>query len=215
MEVFLVQPIITLLLDQTLIVTPDTKCFDHRLRNQTCPDDVLVEYFFWNITNAQSWVDGSEPPSFEEIGPYAFNSKEVRYNLSYSESWDTVEYTYHQWAEFDEEKSCPSCSLNDTFVSVNRAYLQFLSASASLPIDSESSVMFQLLPSSISLSFDIISSYIGAMYGVPSPEALYNQSVAQWSECQPVQVRFRRTSCLYCTSNYFGLLLLYRHWVQF
>ena len=191
-EIFLVQPLISLLLQDSATITPDTGCFNHRLANQTCADDVVVEYYFWNVTNAAAWLAGSEPPAYEELGPYAFASKEVRYNLSYSESWDTVEYTYHQYAEFLPDKSCPSCGLNDTFTSVNMAYLQFISAGQNVPPgtpDSETTVMSTLLPSSLKLSMDTISAFMGPLTGSEDPEALYNSTVSQWSACGPVSDR--------------------------
>lgn len=182
-EEFLVQPLVTLLLAESSTVKPDTACFNHRLSNQTCPDDVAVEYYFWNITNSNEWLSGVEPPKYEEIGPYAFKTYEVRYNLTYSPAWDTVEYTYHQWAEFDSEKSCGNCSLNDTLISVNRAYLQFMSSSSGMPIDSENSAMFALLPSSLKVSLDAIGLYVSALYGSLNE----NQTISQWSSCAPVE----------------------------
>lgn len=188
-EIFLVQPLISLLLQDTATITPDTRCFNHRLESQTCPDDVVVEYYFWNVTNAAAWLAGSQPPAYEELGPYAFASKEVRYNLTYSESWDAVEYTYHQYAEFLPSKSCASCRLNDTFTSVNRAYLQFIAAGQGGPPgtpDSETMVMSTLLPSSLKLSMDTISAFMGPLSGSADPETLYNNTMLQWSSCGPV-----------------------------
>lgn len=188
-EIFLVQPLISLLLQDTATITPDTGCFNHRLANQTCADDVVVEYYFWNMTNAAAWLAGSGPPAYEEIGPYAFASKEVRYNLTYSESWDAVEYTYHQYAEFLPSKSCASCRLNDTLTSVNRAYLQFIAAGQGVPPgtpDSETMVMSTLLPSSLKLSMDTISAFMGPLTGSADPGTLYNSTLSQWSACGPV-----------------------------
>eukprot|EP00889_Picochlorum_renovo_P006742 jgi/Picre1/33772/NNA_001251.t1 len=125
----------------------------------------------------------AEPPEYTEIGPYAFKSREVRYNLSYSESWDAVEYTYHQWAEFDAEKSCPSCVLNDTLVSVNRAYLQYIATNEGEDVDSETLTMFQLLPSTLKIGFDTMSAYITALYGSGN---VVNQTLSQWATCAPV-----------------------------
>ena len=182
-EVFLVHPMVTLLLEDSNIISPDTPCYDHRVSNQTCPDDVMVEYYFWNMTNADAWLQGAEPPQYTEIGPYTFTSHEVRYNMSYSESWDAVEYTYHQWAEFDVEKSCPSCRLNDTLVSVNRAYLQYVAANEGETVDSETQTMFQLLPSTLKVGFDTMSAYITALYGSGN---VVNQTLSQWATCAPV-----------------------------
>lgn len=51
---FLVDPMIQLMLLDASVITPATQCFDHRLANQTCNNDVMVDYYFWNITNADA-----------------------------------------------------------------------------------------------------------------------------------------------------------------
>ena len=189
LEIFLVQPLITLLLQEAATITPDTACFDPRRANQTCPDDVLVEYYFWNMSNAESWLAGGEAPVYEEIGPYAFNTREVRYNLSYTDSWSSVEYSYHQYAEFLPSKSCAGCSMNDSLTSVNRAYLQFIAAGGVPPMgtDSETMVMSTLLPSSLKLSIDIISEFMTPLSGSTDPTTIYDYAVSQWSSCAPIE----------------------------
>ena len=48
---FLVDPLVQLLLLDVQVITPTTNCMDHRLANQTCDSDVMVDYYFYNITN--------------------------------------------------------------------------------------------------------------------------------------------------------------------
>lgn len=52
MGIFMVDPMIQLMLLNAAVITPATDCFDFRLANQTCDTDVMVDYYFWNITNA-------------------------------------------------------------------------------------------------------------------------------------------------------------------
>lgn len=108
--------------------------------------------------------------------------------MSYSSDWNEVEYTYHQWAEFDPKKSCKSCSLNDSLITVNRGYLQFLSASQGGPLDAESLVAFQLLPSSFRFTLDIIRGYMDSIFGVAQSEEV--NTLAQWARCETLEVRF-------------------------
>ena len=171
-------------------VTPDTACYDPRLLNQTCPDDVTVEYYLWNITNAPAWLAGTEAPAYDEIGPYAFKTSEVRYNLTYDPQWESVEYAFHQYAAFDPEHSCSGCSLNDTLTSVNRAYLQFIAAGQGSPagMDSETAVMSTLLPSSLKLYLDTISAFMAPLSGSSDPDAIYNATLSQWAACGPVEL---------------------------
>lgn len=36
------------------------------------------------------WLNGSEPPAYREVGPYAFKGSEMRYNVSFNEDWSEV-----------------------------------------------------------------------------------------------------------------------------
>lgn len=36
------------------------------------------------------WLNGSEPPAYREVGPYAFKGSEMRYNVSFNEDWTEV-----------------------------------------------------------------------------------------------------------------------------
>lgn len=50
-QIYLAQPMINLMLGESGIITPDSGCFNPKLENQTCPAEVNVDYYFWNITN--------------------------------------------------------------------------------------------------------------------------------------------------------------------
>lgn len=51
LSVFVVDPLLNLLLLEGQVISPAVDCFDHRLANQTCENDVMIDYFFYNITN--------------------------------------------------------------------------------------------------------------------------------------------------------------------
>jgi hypothetical protein len=36
------------------------------------------------------WIAGTEPPAYVEVGPYAFATSEVRYNMKYDKDWNQV-----------------------------------------------------------------------------------------------------------------------------
>lgn len=183
--IFIVDPVLQLMLMEGSVITPDSNCFDHRLAEQVCDSDVFVDYYFWNLTNkeevqpalhalvlvflsvgprvftfffvcAAQWVSGAAPPAYEELGPYAFKAKEVRYDLQYNTNWTEVSFTYHQYAEFLPDKSCPGCSLEDPLTGINRAYLQFLAAGTGGAVDPESAVIYQLTPITLAVIRDAI-----------------------------------------------------------
>jgi hypothetical protein len=102
-----VDPLIWLGLAEQAVLTADSDCLDPRVAAsvaQPCAADVHVDYFFWNLTNADAWRAGAAPPAYEEVGPYAFAAREARYGVEFSDDWTEVEYTFHQWADFLPEK---------------------------------------------------------------------------------------------------------------
>lgn len=36
------------------------------------------------------WIAGTEPPAYVEVGPYAFATSEVRYDMKYDKDWNQV-----------------------------------------------------------------------------------------------------------------------------
>lgn len=106
--------------------------------------------------------------------------------MQYDGNWTNIEYTYHQWDVFDSERSCEGCTLNDTLVTINRAYLQFVSSGQGAPLHAEEMVTFQNLPSTLKVSFDVMYQYMLAIHG-PSA-ANVNQTLDQWSACATLEV---------------------------
>lgn len=127
------------------------------------------------------WVSGTAPPSYEQVGPFAFKAKEVRYNVAYDSNWTQVEYTYHQYAEFQPENSCPTCTLAANITTVNRGYLQFLSAPLSGPLDRETTLIYQLMPITLSVIRDSMTAYIAGFE--PGSPSIAQDVVKQWTDC--------------------------------
>lgn len=46
---------------------------------------------------------------------------EYRYNVTFAEDYASVTYTNHNFQKFSQNDSCGACSLNDTFVGINRS----------------------------------------------------------------------------------------------
>lgn len=46
---------------------------------------------------------------------------EYRYNVTFAEDYASVAYTNHNFQKFSQNDSCGACSLNDTFVGINRS----------------------------------------------------------------------------------------------
>ncbi|KAK9814422.1 hypothetical protein WJX72_005728 [[Myrmecia] bisecta] len=112
-------PIITVTLEQSKLLTPTTKCY--QAEPAVCDATSYFDYYFWNITNAQQWTQG-QPPVFQELGPYTFLVSENRFNVNFTDEYGQVEFSNYNFQQFVPEQSCPACTLNDTFVGINRAY---------------------------------------------------------------------------------------------
>lgn len=134
------------------------------------------------------WTAGLAPPQYQEVGPFAFRAKEVRYNMQYDWNWTQVEYTFHQWAEFLPDKSCPACTMDANITSVNRGYLQFLSAPAQGTVNQESAVIYDMMPVTLS----VINQSMTAAVDVAQPgsPSLQQDVIKQWTDCSYLEVCF-------------------------
>jgi len=109
--------------------------------------------------------------------------------MQYNENWTEVAFTYHQWAEFVPEGSCPTCTLQNEITGVNRAYLQFLSSTpASAPIDAETGVIYTLTPITLSVIKGAIQAAVYAAN--PGSTTIIQDSISQWTDCSLLQVSF-------------------------
>jgi hypothetical protein len=223
MGIFVVDPLLQLMLLEGAVITPDVQCFDFRLESQVCDADIFVDYYFWNITNADQvsnrrrmvptggggrwcghasagrrrahspppraaaqWASGAAPPAYEQVGPFAFKAKEVRYNVQYSADWSEVSFTYHQWAEFQPDKSCAGCDLGAPLTGVNRGYLQFLAAPTPPGLDPESGVIYGLMPLTLGVIYTGMRAAVAAAN--PLSPTIDADVVRQWTDCSFLQV---------------------------
>ncbi len=46
--------------------------------------------------------------------------QEVRFNPNYSQAFSEVDFSFYNFQTFVPEQSCQGCTLNDTFVGINR-----------------------------------------------------------------------------------------------
>ncbi|KAI3426439.1 hypothetical protein D9Q98_008807 [Chlorella vulgaris] len=188
--VFVVDPMIQLTLSNFQVITSKTDCFDHRMDHQVCEDSgVKANYYFYNITNVDQWIAGTEPPAYVEVGPYAFATSEVRYDMKYDKDWNQVSYSYHTIETFDRGLSCPTCTLDDSLTVVNRGYQQFyaamrrmaaaLSGPGSDSVLPEEQVKVIIMPLTL---LDISARLYGAaaFLGSANPAA---DALSQWVNC--------------------------------
>lgn len=109
------------------VISTSTECYKNDSSiPQVCGGELTYEYFFWNITNPQDYVDGISPPLLREVGPYTFAVKQRHYNVHFSSGRKTVKYDTAQFFSFKPDQSCPTCTLGDMVISPNAVYLGIL-----------------------------------------------------------------------------------------
>ncbi|RMZ54053.1 hypothetical protein APUTEX25_002630 [Auxenochlorella protothecoides] len=194
MGIFVLDPFLQLLLDASQVITPDTDCYDNRMISQSCKSETFIDYYFFNITNAEQWLAGTEPPAYHEVGPYTFATGEKHFDVQYSSDWSTVSYSYYQWQTLRPDLSCAGCSMSDTIVGVNRGYQQLLQSAAGAAMDAETGMIYSFMPSVL---FTITASIDAALrpattlalqgFGITDPvqvDAAVTSAVAsQWAAC--------------------------------
>lgn len=50
----------------------------------------------------------------------SLQATEVRYNIDYTYNFTSVAYSHYSFQDFNKSESCPTCTLNDSFVGINR-----------------------------------------------------------------------------------------------
>ncbi|KAL4448196.1 hypothetical protein ABPG75_005415 [Micractinium tetrahymenae] len=204
LSMFILDPLLNLGVASIQVINPRTDCYDHKKVWQECPDTSIGNvYHFYHLANAEQWMAGLEPPRFEEKGPYHFKVNEIRHNISYTQNWTQVSYTYHTYETLDPQRSCDGCTLDDTLTVVNRGYQQFMNAMRDMasamsapslspaPIP-EAQIYYFYVPSIL------VAIREGLEYGLTMPGGYYqffgNQSATpaddalkQWASCGYLQ----------------------------
>ncbi|KAL4418953.1 hypothetical protein ABPG77_001775 [Micractinium sp. CCAP 211/92] len=204
LSMFILDPLLNLGVASIQVITPRTDCYDHTKAWQECPDAGIANvYHFYHLANAEQWMAGLEAPQFEEKGPYHFKIREIRHNISYTQNWTQVSYTYHTYETLDPDRSCDGCTLDDTLTVVNRGYQQLLTAmrdavnamdapSLSPPPIPEAQIYYFYVPSVL------VAIKAGLEEGLTAPGGYYqffgNQSATpaedalkQWASCGYLQ----------------------------
>ena len=180
----------TMIKDQ-LVVKPDGACFSPK-DGGMCPGSVQARYFLWNITNPHEYLDGTQAPRLEEVGPFYYNTWEKVYNASFSENKTVVNYDYTYFWEYAPEDSCQGCeNLEDlTIYTANSAYLQVMSMGGG----TETALIISFLPQVMSGLYQGMSAVVqttdaGAQAANLGDQAALDDLVfGQWANCSALGV---------------------------
>ncbi len=73
--------------------------------------EIFADLYFWNITNAAAFLNGTEPPQLEEVGPLVFRVHRTIYNVAYDAQWHRINTSSHMWSVYDANATAEACVL--------------------------------------------------------------------------------------------------------
>ncbi|VDP08203.1 unnamed protein product [Soboliphyme baturini] len=76
------------------------------------PYDMLLQFWFFNVTNPSEVLFNGAKPALVQCGPYSYVNRQQKRNLNFASN-NTVQYRLFQSYHFSEERSCKSCRETD------------------------------------------------------------------------------------------------------
>ncbi|KRY38472.1 Lysosome membrane protein 2 [Trichinella spiralis] len=76
------------------------------------PYDMSLQFWFFNLTNADEVALAYAKPMLSEVGPYGFDEHQKKMAVEYHDN-GTISYKNFKWFTFNSTKSCSSCNPND------------------------------------------------------------------------------------------------------
>ncbi|KAL3269263.1 hypothetical protein HHI36_008342 [Cryptolaemus montrouzieri] len=77
---------------------------------------MTFDIYFFNWSNPHDFSDESKKPSFSEIGPFRFNVRIEKVNVTYNNQNETMSYTRRKWYKFVREESAQDLDFNVTIL---------------------------------------------------------------------------------------------------
>jgi hypothetical protein len=133
-SMFAIRPLVDKMIDkQTLVDSPTAEGYA-TWAGEDVPD-TYYDMWVWNVENPEAASNGSEKVRLREVGPYAFKEYRKKINVTFSDDGNIVSYYQWQYYVFDEERSGPGLSVNDTFLTGNVALQGVLYSSQLAPLE--------------------------------------------------------------------------------
>ncbi|GMR59985.1 hypothetical protein PMAYCL1PPCAC_30180, partial [Pristionchus mayeri] len=86
------------------------------------PADMQYKFYLWNITNSDEVLFEGALPRLLDHGPYVYDCKESKENLTWSRNGSQVSYRTRRIWMFNSLLSCSTCTEQDRFFVPNVAY---------------------------------------------------------------------------------------------
>mmetsp|Transcript_9547 Transcript_9547/g.18110 ORF Transcript_9547/g.18110 Transcript_9547/m.18110 type:complete len:1058 (+) Transcript_9547:19-3192(+) len=95
--------------------------------NQWAVKKQSLEATFWNLTNPDQVLNGTEKPLLQEVGPYVFYNNLENYNFAFpadTDNYHEVEFNHWQYFYFDREKTAAHLDPDKDFITSGNLVLQ-------------------------------------------------------------------------------------------
>jgi len=98
----------------------------------TPPVDVIIKFYFMEVTNSADVLAGSAKPMLKESGPYAYRQAREKKDLN-SSSDQFIEFGQYIDYTFDASESCQDCSSSDEVTILNMILFGAISVAVDSP----------------------------------------------------------------------------------
>lgn len=114
------------MLEKKLMILPGSKTLENF---KSPPVPIFMQFWLFNVTNSEDVLQGSIP-KLQQVGPYTYEEKQLKYNLSFNHDEGTVTYLQNKTFFYRQDLS-PGVDLSDKVTTVN-AVMMSLGAKLSL-----------------------------------------------------------------------------------
>lgn len=116
------------MLEQRLMLVPGSKTLDNF---KAPPVPIFMQFWLFNVTNPEA-VMGGATPELQQVGPYTYEEKQLKYNLTFDDEEGTVTYLQNKTFFFRPELS-PGVTLADRVTTINAVMIGLGNLLASRP----------------------------------------------------------------------------------
>ncbi|KAK3870639.1 hypothetical protein Pcinc_024147 [Petrolisthes cinctipes] len=119
--------IFTKMLEKKLMLVPGSQTLENF---KSPPVPIFMQFYLFNITNSNEVLQGATPV-VQQIGPYTFEEKQLKYNLTFSDDGGLVTYVQNKSFYFREDMT-PG-SLTDSITTINAVMMSLGAKLATAP----------------------------------------------------------------------------------
>ena len=63
---------------------------------QDPPLDIYMQFYFWNVTNANDVINNGAKPNVALAGPYSYLEKRIKWGIEWSNNSEVMTYRYNR-----------------------------------------------------------------------------------------------------------------------